>query len=361
MTKPRILITAALGKTGAATARQLLEKGFPVRVMVRTADTRSEQLWAQGAEVVVGSLDDMTDVRRALAGVQRAYFCAPFSREAIADSVMFAIAANENKLEMVAVMSQWLADPTSASTMTRDMWLADSVFSWMPDVPRVTVNPGWFADNYRMVGYDLMAQTGLMIGPFGDGQNAPPSNEDIARVIVGTLIEPAPHLGKTYRPTGPHLLSPQNLADTYGKVLGRKIRYIDFPAWISVKAIRSVEPHDYQLVQVLTYIDDYKRNAFGIGAPTSAVLEVSGQAPEDFETIARRYLTAAPNIKRGLTELSRTVLGLVTVMLTPGVQRASYLKRHDIPHSENAQAAVDSVEWRATHGTTKSGDGLSLA
>jgi hypothetical protein len=35
---------------------------------------------------------------------------------------------------------------------------------------------------------------------------------------------------------------------------------------------------------------DYQRNAFGLGAPTGAVLEVGGVAPETFEQTARRYV-----------------------------------------------------------------------
>ena len=39
-----------------------------------------------------------------------------------------------------------------------------------------------------------------------------PSTEDIARVIVGALADPTHHLGKTYRPTGPERLSPEDIA-----------------------------------------------------------------------------------------------------------------------------------------------------
>ncbi|HWG20735.1 MAG TPA: hypothetical protein VG225_09405, partial [Terracidiphilus sp.] len=38
---------------------------------------------------------------------------------------------------------------------------------------------------------------------FGNSRNAPPSNEDIARVAAVALMDPARHGGKTYRPTGP--------------------------------------------------------------------------------------------------------------------------------------------------------------
>ena len=43
------------------------------------------------------------------------------------------------------------------------------------------------------------------------------------------------------------------------------------------------------LSNVRYYIDDHKRGAFELGAPTTDVLDVTGRSPENFETIARRY------------------------------------------------------------------------
>ncbi len=50
MTKPKILVTSAAGKTGFATAKQLLEKEFPVRAFVRRSSPRAEMLRDGGAE-----------------------------------------------------------------------------------------------------------------------------------------------------------------------------------------------------------------------------------------------------------------------------------------------------------------------
>ena len=57
MSKPKILVTGATGKTGVSTTLGLLEKGFPVRALVRKIDARAERLRAGGAEIVVGSLE----------------------------------------------------------------------------------------------------------------------------------------------------------------------------------------------------------------------------------------------------------------------------------------------------------------
>lgn len=101
MKKPRILVTSAAGKTGLQTAKQLLEKQFPVRALVHRLDARSDLLKALGAEIQVGNLHDIDDVRLALKDVQRAYFCAPLLRNALNASTVFAATAQEHKLASV--------------------------------------------------------------------------------------------------------------------------------------------------------------------------------------------------------------------------------------------------------------------
>jgi len=57
-----------------------------------------------------------------------------------------------------------------------------------------------------LVTIGLAAHLGIFPWIYGDSRNAPPSNEDIARLAVAALMDPGRHAGKTYRPTGPELL-----------------------------------------------------------------------------------------------------------------------------------------------------------
>lgn len=348
MTKPRILVTSAAGNTGFQASRQLLAHGFPVRALVRREDHRSEALKALGAQVQVGNLQDIEDVRQALKDVQRAYFCAPLLRDALSASAIFASAAQERGLEVVVALSQWLADPRHPSIHTRETWLADKMFSWMPGVGAVTVNPGWFADNY-MAALEPIAQFGMLPMPLGEGLNAPPSNEDIARVVVGALIDPARHIGKSYRPTGPTLLSPQDIAATYAKVLGRPVRYFNAPAGMFTKVARALNFPDFTIAQVLCYFDDYQRNAFAVGAPTQAVLEVTGKEPEGFETIVRRYVSRSPAAQRSASAMLRAVGAMMRIMFTPALKPKRFALSHEFPALAAPRLAVDSATWLASH------------
>src|SRR6266481_1946103 len=74
-----ILVTAATGDTGRPTVKELLKKNLKVRALARREDGRSKALADLGAEVVYGDITNLRDVRQALEGVSRAYFCFPIA------------------------------------------------------------------------------------------------------------------------------------------------------------------------------------------------------------------------------------------------------------------------------------------
>lgn len=348
MASPKFLITGATGKTGGAAAFQLLKKGYAVRALVHQADARSERLQQAGAEVMVGSLEDMGDLRRAMAGVQRAYFCPPLEYGTLRRAALFSVAAQEARLEVAVVLSQWLTDPLHAAIHSREKWLTDQILRWIPGVGVVTVNPGFFADNY-FVALEAIALFGLMAMPLGNGLNAPPSNEDIAKVIVGALTNPEPHIGKSYRPTGPKLLAPEEIAAIIGKALGRRVKYQNAPMKLFLKVAKSLGVADCVIEALLWFLRDYQRNAFGIGAPTDAVLEVGGEPAEDFERIARRYVEASPFRKPTIATTLRAASHLAKGLLTPAPNPEAIARRLGIPRLSHATLAADSPEWRASH------------
>jgi NAD(P)H dehydrogenase (quinone) len=348
MQKPKILVTGATGKTGTPSVLLLLKKGYPVRALVRREDARSAALREAGAELFVGSLEDPVAVREAMNGVQRAYFCPPLEPGSLRRAAVFADAAQDARLEAIVVLSQWLVDRTHLSIHAREKYLAEKVFRWASDVGVVTINPGWFADNY-VAALEPISQFGLMALPLGNGLNAPPSNADIAKVIVGGLTDPAPYVGKAFRPTGPKLLSPDDIAATFGKVLGRKVRYQNAPISLFLKFGRSIGISDFILTQLYFFLLDYQRGSFGIGAPTDTVRQMGGAEPEDFETIVRSYVVKSAFAKRTLALRTRALWNMARALMTPAPNLDALAERLNIPSIPHASLAADSVSWRASH------------
>jgi hypothetical protein len=149
---------------------------------------------------------------------------------------------------------------------------------------------------------------GVFHSLFGNSRNAPPSNEDIARVGVAALIDPSRHAGKRYRPTGPELLGAEDMAKAIGRAIGRSVKAVPTPVWLFMKAARLFGMPIDTASNIRYYIDDHKRGAFELGAPTTDVLDVTGRPPEDFETIARRYATA-PHLRSNLLDEERDAAG----------------------------------------------------
>lgn len=349
MTHPSMLVANANGKIGFHSALLLAHEGFKIRVLVGHPSGRSRILEQAGVEVLVGSLEDVAFLDRAFDGIQRAFFCTPWSPRALSASALFAAMAQEHRLEVVVTLSQWLADPANPSSHTRDTWLADRVFSWMPDVGAVIVNPGFFADNY-LAGIEPIAQFGMFLMPLGEGLNAPPSNEDIARVVAGILRNPEPHLGKTYRPTGPALLSPHDLASVFAKVLERRVIYKDVPWYLLAKVGKAIGLPAYQLEQLRWYVREYQQNAFAVGGPTDAVEAIGGHPPEDFETILRRHILQSPYVRRTPSSMLRAMAGLARAMLTPLVDLEGQARVLQLPTLPEAPLAVQSPRWLRGHG-----------
>jgi uncharacterized protein YbjT (DUF2867 family) len=349
MTKPKILVTSAAGHTGSTAVLNLLEKGFPVRAFVRRHDARAQALEKAGAEVFCGDLFDFRDVRASLVGVQRACHVPPFAPNLLEGAMLFALAAEEAKLEVVALMSQWHPHPADASIATREHWIANQLYHWMPSVDVIHINPGLFAFVY-MLGLPAIVNMGMLMAPFGEGRNAPPSNEDIARVAAGVLSNPEPHISKSYRPTGPELLSPDDIAGILGKVLDRKVKYQDASVKMFAKASRALGFSDFEISQVRHYADALRHGAFEIGAPTDHVELITGQKPESFEGIARRYLADPSLIDPRLTNYGKleTISFMMRMMLArvPDFDRWERDSGH--PMLNAPIRAPDNEEWLAS-------------
>ncbi len=350
----RILVTGATGKTGSALVRQLApDPQIQVRAMVRSIDHRSEALRSLGVEVVVGNLDDIRDVRAAMHDVQRAYFVAGFSTNSLDHALNVAVAASEARLEHVVALGQWLSSASHPSTATRRTWLTDQLMSWIPNVECTVINVGWFADN-TMPLLGVASQLGVFPFPLGTGKNAPVSNEDIARVAAAVLLDPARYAGRTLRPTGPELLSPPQIAQIYGDVLGRKVRYENISQRMFSKSLRALNlvPELLQ-TQLHIYTQEYRDGTFARGGVSDVVPEVTGRAAEDFATITRRYAMADAMVARSFRNKVRAVGQLLKIAVTRPLDVARTEKQFGWPVLGAPVVCQDDTAWRQAHASAE--------
>jgi NAD(P)H dehydrogenase (quinone) len=352
MSKPKILVTSAAGKTGIPVTLQLLDSGYPVRAFVRSYDHRAKRLETAGAEIFSGDLYSVADMRKAMSGVQRAYHCSPTQTNGLHFGAVFAIAADETKLEHVVMLTQWTAEANHPSVVSRETWMNEQILKQLPNTTLTVINVGWFAENYFMGVLETVAQLGIWPMPLGDGdvkKNAPPSNHDIAAAAVAALVDPATHAGKSYRPTGPELLSPNEMAVIMGKVMGRKVRYLDAPEWMVMKALISQGFPRTMVAQLVIYAEEYRRGTFALNAPNNVVRDLTGQEAENFETITRHIVATRPEATRSFGNTLKALWNFQKVPFTFGTNPQTIEQRAEHVLLKSPTFNRDSQDWVDSH------------
>lgn len=286
MTKPKILVTAAAGKTGAPVVEQLLERGFPVRAMIRRRDERSARLEKLGAELVVADFLDLQSMRAAVEDVQRVYFCYPPEVPGLVEATaILATAARDAGVEAVVNMSQITAREHAPSPLSRQHWLSEGILD-RAGVGAVHVLPTFFAEMLSILGAESIATDGVLYLPYGNERHAPVSGADIARVVVGLLADPAPHTGERYVVTGPRDLTIAEMAEVLSDELGRPVEYVDLPMEHWLQALRARGDLSEFLIEHFEAIaQDHRDGVFS--GETDVVERIGGQAPETLAQFVR--------------------------------------------------------------------------
>jgi uncharacterized protein YbjT (DUF2867 family) len=231
-----ILVTGAAGQLGAVgrtVTGLLLERGLPVRALVRSEDDRAKALRAAGAEVVVGDLLEPADVYRAASGCRRVYFGMSVSPGYLEATVTMAAVAREVGVDALVNMSQMTVSQmdihnTTPSRQQRQHWLGEQALLWS-GLPVVTVRPTMFLDSFFPLAGASVRDRGRIELPFGRGKTSPVAAADVARVVAAVLSDPGPHLGRIYELTGPRSQDMHGVAREFSEALNREVTYSDVP------------------------------------------------------------------------------------------------------------------------------------
>jgi uncharacterized protein YbjT (DUF2867 family) len=285
-----ILVTGAAGKTGAAVVEQMLDRGFPVRALVRRRDDRTARLEALGAEVMVGDLHDLDSMRGAMQNVKRVYFVYPPQGELLVEATsIVAVAARDEGVEALVNMSQISAREGAESPLARQHWLSENILDWA-DIGAVHLRPTFFAENLVMFGANTIASQGKLYLPFGADKHAPVAAADIARVASGVLADPVLHVGERYVVTGPRNLSLTEIAGVLSRELDKPVEYVDLPVEAWGEMLAGVDGMSESLVTHLEAVAvDHQHGIFR--GETDVVERIGGQPPQALDSFIREHRT----------------------------------------------------------------------
>ncbi len=291
MSKSPILVTGATGKTGSAVVRQLLDRGYPVRSTVRKRDERADDLEALGAEVVVADFHDLRSMRGAMEGVGRVYFVyPPQGAQLVEATTIAATAARDAGVRGFVNMSQISAREDSDSPLARHHWLSEGILDWA-DVGAIHIRPTFFAEMLHILGAQTIATEGKLYLPYGDERHAPVAADDIARVVVGLLTDPEPHVGERYVLTGPKNLTVAEMASVLSEELGTAVEYVDLPLDVWGDAISGVEGlNEFAVTHLKAVALDHQNGIFS--GETDVVERIGGQPPQSLPEFIRENIDA---------------------------------------------------------------------
>jgi NAD(P)H dehydrogenase (quinone) len=283
------LITGAAGKTASVVAETLTGRGFFVRALVRKEDDRSKRLAGLGAEIVIGDMLSLADMKAATNGMDSAYFCYPTSDRILEASAIMAEAARENGMGFVCNMSQIIARSDAPSPTSRLHWLAERLFDTSP-INVTHLKPTFFADHFVLNMRHTIAKDNQIIRPYGSAFHSPITSADIGRVAATVLIDPTRHIGKAYVLTGLDRLSFTEIADIFSEILQRPIVYIDVPADEFKADMERRQFANSLLEHHMQSSKDYRDGSFD--ATNTLVEDITGQQATRFRDYIRANLTS---------------------------------------------------------------------
>lgn len=234
------IVSGATGQTGSSVAKTLLEKGLPVRVIVRSQE-KGGAFSKLGAEIAVADLQDSDALTKALEGGKVLYLMNPPNYQsedqfAEAQKVIesFQKAIKNSALEKIVVLSSVGAQVPTETGNILTAYKLEQAFGNL-EIPVTFIRAGSFMENWRGV-LETAKTQGILPSFYQplDSKIPQVAAADIGRVAAEAMQEKTQ--GKEIKELAGFWTSPEETAEAVGKVLGKEIKAVTVPEsqWIDI-------------------------------------------------------------------------------------------------------------------------------
>ena len=223
-----ILVTGATGQQGGATARKLVEQGWTVRGLTRSAESeKAGDLTALGVQVVEGDLNDRASLEAALDGIYGVY---SFPNMALGMEVEVI----QGKLMADAAMAAGVSHFIQASVggVERNSGVPHFESKWQIEeyvrsigLPATFLRPVFFMENFFWKRDQIMSGTFVGLGMAQDKPLQLIAVNDIGAFAALAFAKPDQYIGQALELAGDELTEPQ-IAATFAKVTGRSVNLV---------------------------------------------------------------------------------------------------------------------------------------
>ena len=282
------VITGATGNTGSKTAEALLRAGKAVRAVVRDA-AKAERLKSLGAEVFAADLGDAAALRSAVRGAQGVYLMSPpdlgakdfvGERQKLTQSWVDALSAeNVPHVVLLSSIGAQLSSGSGPIVSVRNLELQLRASG----LPSTFVRAAYFVENWGAVVHPVKSDGVLPSFIAADRRIPQVCTADIGQAAAQALLDGARGV-RVIELAGPSEVSPNDVAETFSRLLGKPVRVVEAPLDAVVPTFTS----------------------FG------ASENIAGLYRELYATIAEGKLVPEPGERqRGTTSLETTLRALV--------------------------------------------------
>jgi uncharacterized protein YbjT (DUF2867 family) len=229
----KVLVTGATGNTGSGLVQALRKAGVNVRAFVRN-EAKAQSLKDLGAEIVVGDLDRPETIAPAVEGVDRIYLLTWNGPTQAQQAINVIQAAKKAGIPHIVRHSMW------GSKNSRIVQQGDQVEAalFSSGLPWTLIKPTFFMQNLMMAAQTI-ASDGMLYWDTGDGKLGMIDLRDIVDAAFAVLTGDG-HEGKSYILTGPEAVSMHEVANTFSKVLGKKVTYVSVPGEAALQSMLSM-------------------------------------------------------------------------------------------------------------------------
>ncbi|RCS21822.1 NmrA family protein [Phyllobacterium salinisoli] len=241
------VVLGANGRTGGETARALIELRKPVRVVLRRPE-QAEKWIELGADVAIGSIDDVPSLAAALGDASGAFLLSPppvigdpYRRVDEVGSALAEAVRQVGLSKVVALSSVGAQHETGTGVIATLNGLEKHLGGAAPST--IFLRPGYFVETWSEVAPTVMAD-GVLPSFLEPSQKIPMvSTIDVGRTVARLLSD---HFSgnRIVELRGPQDWSANDVAAAFGRALGRPVETVFVPpeARAAVLTLEGVSP-----------------------------------------------------------------------------------------------------------------------
>jgi uncharacterized protein YbjT (DUF2867 family) len=253
-----ILVTGATGHQGGAVVDCLLDKGWKVRAFTRGIDEKAvKSLKEKGADTVIGDMNDIGTIEKALEGVYGMFAVTTF----FGDGPQFEVQRGKNMAMAAkkAGLKHFIFSSVSSADKKTGIPHFDSKREIELEIaglglPFTIFRPVAFMYNYDRPDTISSLNKGIFRGGTGpDKKQQLLSQEDLGAFVALAFEDPGRFLGKSVDLAGDELTM-NEIAGVFGKIICKDVRYEQTP----LDEIRKFSP---EMAVMTEWMDKYGYDA----------------------------------------------------------------------------------------------------